>query len=73
MEIDFNLSKKQQEWLDTFYKRMGERSWELRRFQGTGLKYWRIDWNTEDEWMGEDNHSEAKSLLECINLVLAHI
>jgi hypothetical protein len=73
MEIDYKLSKKQEELLETFSKQMGEKSWALRRFQGTGLKYWRIDWNTEDEWMGEDDYSEAKTLQDCIDLVLAHI
>jgi hypothetical protein len=71
MELDYKLTRKQDEALEAFRQVMGEdSSWVLTRHQGTGLKFWRITWTDTPDWRGDTQSVDGKTLQEAISVVV---
>ncbi len=72
MELDYKLNKNQQQLVEGFMKTLGKQySWLIRRFQGTGVRYWEITIYDGPEWSGISNHSvQAKRLKPALDLAV---
>lgn len=71
VEIDYKLTSAQAGAMELFGIAAGERAWVLKRLEGTGARFWRIEWCAHPEWYGERRYADGKRLSEAVHTALA--
>lgn len=69
MDLDVKLTHKQNELMLTLPDNI---SWWLRRLQGTGLKFWRLETAMGRDWEGEPVSFDGRTLHEVVTLAKAY-
>lgn len=73
MEIGFNNTSQIKKHLRKLKPAAVNRSWVLRRFEGTGRNFWRITWSDLPEWEGQHHDVDGLTVAEVVRNTISQM